>query len=188
MQYTVFNDGTIRASKQFPPPLQRLLSREGSRERSDSWSSTKKPTRINVIEETQQIGKNWEEENLIQPVGGKGVRKDPEDAAGERRSGGAGGVDGGGSPQTVLRITSFSNWKIVHFSSVAQSCPSICDPMNCSTPGLPVHHQLPESTQTPIHQLNDAIEPSHLMPSTSPPAFNLSQHHGLFKWVSSSIR
>ena len=74
----------------------------------------------------------------------------------------------------------------VQFSSVAQSCPTLCDPMNCSTPGLPVHHQLPEFTQTHVHQVSDAIQPSHPLSSPSPPALNLSQHQGLFKWVSSS--
>ena len=58
--------------------------------------------------------------------------------------------------------------------------------MNCSTPGLPVHHQLPESTQTHVHRVGDAIQPSHSLSSPSPPALNLSQHQGLFQWVSSS--
>ena len=70
----------------------------------------------------------------------------------------------------------------VQFSSVTQSCPTHCDPMNCSTPGLPVHHQLPESTQTHVHWVGDAIQPSHPLSSPSPPALNLSQHQGLFKW------
>ena len=70
-------------------------------------------------------------------------------------------------------------------SSVAQSCPSLCDAMNHSTPGLPVHHQLPESTQTHVHWVADAIQPSHPLSSPSPPALNLSQHQCLFKWVSS---
>ena len=74
----------------------------------------------------------------------------------------------------------------VQFSSVAQLCPTLWDPMNCSTPGLPVHHQLSESTQTHIHWVGDAIQPSHALSSPSPPAFNLFQHQGLFKWVSSS--
>ena len=74
----------------------------------------------------------------------------------------------------------------VQFSSVAQSCPTLCEPMNCSTPGLPVHHQLSEFTQTYVHWGDDAIQPSHLLSSPSPPAVNLSQHQGLFKWVSSS--
>ena len=73
----------------------------------------------------------------------------------------------------------------VQFSSVAQSCPTLCDPMNHSTPGLPVHHQLSESTQTHIHWVSDAIQPSHPLLSPSPPALNLSQHQGLFQWVSS---
>ena len=69
----------------------------------------------------------------------------------------------------------------VQFSSVAQSCPTLCDPMDCSTPGLPVHHQLPEFTQTHVHQVGDAIQPSHPLSSPSPSAFNLSQHQGLFQ-------
>ena len=72
------------------------------------------------------------------------------------------------------------------FSSVAQLCLTLCDPMNCSTPGLPVHHQLPESTQTHVHWVSDAIHPSHPLSSPSSPALNLSQHQGLFQWVSSS--
>ena len=70
--------------------------------------------------------------------------------------------------------------------SVAQSCPTLCDPMNHSAPALPVHHQLPESTQTHVHWVGDAIQPSHPLLSLSPPALNLSQNQGLFKWVSSS--
>ena len=73
----------------------------------------------------------------------------------------------------------------VQFSSVAQSCLTLWDPMNCSTPVLPVHHQLPESTQTHVHRVSDANQPPHPLSSRSPPAFNLSQHQGLFKWVSS---
>ena len=71
-------------------------------------------------------------------------------------------------------------------SSVAQSCPTLCDPMNCSMPGLLVHHQLLEFTQTHVHWAGDAIQPSHPLSSPSPPAPNPSQHQGLFKWVSSS--
>ena len=67
------------------------------------------------------------------------------------------------------------------FSSVTQSCLMLCDPMNCSTPGLSVHHQLPESTQTHVHQVGDAIQPSHPLLPPSPPALSLSQHKGLFK-------
>ena len=74
----------------------------------------------------------------------------------------------------------------VQFSSVVQSCPTLCDPMNRSTPGLPVHHQLPESTYTHVHWVSDAIRPSHPLSSPSPPALNRSQHQGFFKWVSSS--
>ena len=74
----------------------------------------------------------------------------------------------------------------VQFSSVAQSCPTLCDPMNHSTPGLPVHHQLPEFTQTHVHRVSDAIQPSHPLSSPSPPALNPSQHQSLFQWVNSS--
>ena len=74
----------------------------------------------------------------------------------------------------------------IQFSSVSQSCPTLCDPVGCSTPGLPVHHQLPEFTQTHVHWVSDAIQPSHPLLSPSPPALNPSQHQGLLKWVSSS--
>ena len=74
----------------------------------------------------------------------------------------------------------------VQFTSVAQSCPTLCDPMDCSMPGLPVHHQLPEVIQTHVHWVRDAIQPSHPLSSPSPLAFNLSHHQGLFQWVSSS--
>ena len=73
----------------------------------------------------------------------------------------------------------------VQFSSVSQSCPTLCDPMNCSTPGLPVHHQLPEFTQTHVHRVGDAIQPSHPLLSPSPPAPNPSQHQGLFQRINS---
>ena len=76
----------------------------------------------------------------------------------------------------ITVLTSFQ------FSSVAQSCPTLCDPMNHSTPGLPVHHQIPEFTRTHIHRVSDAIQPCH----PSPPALNPSQHQGIFQRVSSS--
>ena len=76
--------------------------------------------------------------------------------------------------------------KIFQFSAVAQLCLTLCDPMDCTTPGFPVHHQLPELTQTYFHWVGDAIQPSHPLSSLSPPAFNLSQHQGLFQWVSSA--
>ena len=69
----------------------------------------------------------------------------------------------------------------VQFSSVTQSCPTLCHPMNHSTPGLPVHHQLPEFTQTHVHRVSDAIQPSHSLSSPSPPAPNPSQHQSLFQ-------
>ena len=70
--------------------------------------------------------------------------------------------------------------------SVAQSCPTLCDPMNGSTPGLPVHYQLPEFTQTHVHRVSDAIQPSHPLSSPSPPAPKPSQHQSLFQWVKSA--
>ena len=73
----------------------------------------------------------------------------------------------------------------VQFSSVAQLCLILCDPMDCSTPGLPVYHQLLEFTQTHVHWVGDAIQSSHPLSSPSLPPFNLSQHQGLFQWVSS---
>ena len=75
----------------------------------------------------------------------------------------------------------------VQFSSVVQLCPTLCDPMDCSTPGLPVHHQLPEFTQTHVHWVSDAIQLSHPLSSPSPPAFNLSQHQGLFSFQMSQL-
>ena len=75
----------------------------------------------------------------------------------------------------------WANWS-VQFRSVAQSRPSLCDFMDCSTPGLPVHHQLSKFAQTHVHWVGDAIQPSHPLSSLSPPTFNLSQHQGLFQW------
>ena len=86
----------------------------------------------------------------------------------------------------IKRKLSYSHQGPMQFNSVAQSCPILCDPMDCSTPGLPVHHQLPEFTQTHVHWVGDAIQPSHPLLSPSPPALNFSQHQGLFQWVSSS--
>ena len=75
----------------------------------------------------------------------------------------------------------------LQFSSVQSlSCVQLCNPRDCSMPGLPVHHQLPEFTQTHVHWVGDTIQPYHPLPSPSPPAFNLFQHQGLFQWVSSS--
>ena len=72
-------------------------------------------------------------------------------------------------------------FSLVRLGSVAQSCPTLCDPMNHSTPGLPVHHKLPEFTQTHVHRVSDAIQPSHPLSSPSPPASNPSQHQSLFQ-------
>ena len=85
-----------------------------------------------------------------------------------------------GSPLSFRTVPS------VQFSSVAQSCPTLCDPMNHSMPGLPVHHQPTELTQTHVHRVSDAIEPSHPLSSPSPPAPNPSQHQSLFQRVNSS--
>ena len=80
----------------------------------------------------------------------------------------------------------WSKHQSVQFNSVAQSGPTLCNPMNRRTPGLPVHHHLPEFTQTHVHQVSDAIQPSHPPSSPSPPAPNPSQHQSLFQWVNSS--
>ena len=82
-------------------------------------------------------------------------------------------------PLRTLHLT--ARGPSVQFSSVAQSCPTLCNPMNCSTPGLPVHHQLPEFTQTHVHRVSDAIQPSHSLSSPSPPGPNPSQHQSLFQ-------
>ena len=89
-----------------------------------------------------------------------------------------------------LRASQLFHWSqssllSTQFSSVTQLCPTLCVPMGCSTPGLPVHRQLPEFIQTHVHQVGDTIPPSHPLSSPSPP-FNLFQHQGLFQWVSSS--
>ena len=77
-----------------------------------------------------------------------------------------------------------NQWKLT-CCSITQSCPTLCDPMDCSMPGSPVLHYLLEFAQTHVHGVSDAIQPSHPLPSPSPSAFNLSQHQGLFKWVRS---
>ena len=89
---------------------------------------------------------------------------------------------------SVCCIQSFTVLLFVsnQFSSVALSCQTLCHPMNCSTPGLPVHHKHPEFTQTHVHRVGDAIQSSHPLSSPSPPAPNPSQHQGLFQWVNSS--
>ena len=79
------------------------------------------------------------------------------------------------------RVCPFLEPNYYQFSSVAQSCPTLCNPMNSSMPGLPVHHQLPEFTQTHVHRVSDAIQPSHPLSSPSPPAPNPSQHQSLFQ-------
>ena len=87
----------------------------------------------------------------------------------------------------LVHVVSTNFWYFsVQFSPVVQSCPTLCDHMNCSMPGLPVHHQLPEFIQTHVHRVGDAIQPSHPLLSPSPPAPNPSQHQSLFQWVNSS--
>ena len=85
-----------------------------------------------------------------------------------------------------MLVDKLSNILSDQIRSVAQSCPTLCDPMNRSTPGLPIHHQLPECTETHIHRVSDAIQPSHPLSSPSPPAPNPSQHQSLFQSVNSS--
>ena len=89
-------------------------------------------------------------------------------------------------PPTLDKPACVPTTVLCQFSSVTQSCLTLCDPMDCSTPGLPVHHQLLELAQTHVHRVGDAIQPSHPLLSPSPPAINLSQHQGLFQGVSSS--
>ena len=85
-------------------------------------------------------------------------------------------------------LLAHSSWNPCNFlfSSAAESCPTLCDPMDCSTPGFPVGHQLSELAQTHVHRVGDAIQPSHPLLSPSPPAFDLSQYQDLFQWVGSS--
>ena len=87
------------------------------------------------------------------------------------------------SPNVVIRKYYIPCLSETSVSSAAQSCLTLCDPMDCSTPGFPVHHQLPEFTQTHVHWVGDAIQPSHPLSASSPPVFNLSQHQSLFQWV-----
>ena len=83
-------------------------------------------------------------------------------------------------------VHSFMTYSWCHFSSVAQSCPTLCNPMDCNIPRFTIHHQLLELAQTHVHLVSDAIQPSHPLSSPSPPVFNLSQHQGLFQWVGAS--
>ena len=86
----------------------------------------------------------------------------------------------------VLSVGRLKHGPKVQFSSVSQLCPTLCNPMNCSMPGLPVHHQLPEFTQIHVHRVSDAIQPSYPLSSPFPPAPNPSQHQSLFQWVNPS--
>ena len=86
----------------------------------------------------------------------------------------------------AITLQQWSGNLLIQFSSVAKSCLTLCDSIDCSKPGFPVHHQLLELTQTQVHEVGDAIQPSPPLLSPSPPAFNLPQHHGLFQWASSS--
>ena len=90
-------------------------------------------------------------------------------------------------PGVICSHIYFASITLFQFSSVAQSCPALCDPMNHSTPGLPVHHLFPEFTQTHVHWVSDAIHPSHPLSSPSP-AFNLSQHQGILNESALRIR
>ena len=91
-----------------------------------------------------------------------------------------------GTGEATLLLLSFPLLRVQSVSSVTQSCPTLCDPMDCSTLGFPVHHQLPELIQTHVHWVGNVIQPSYPLSSPSPLAFNLSQHQCLFKWVSTS--
>ena len=125
------------------------------------------------IWKTQQWPQDWERSDFI-PIPKKGNAKQCSNY------------------QTVVLISHTSNVMLkilqarLQFSSVTQSCPTLRDPMNRSMPGLPVHHQLPEFTETHVHRVSDAIQPSHSLSSPSPPAPNPSQNQSLFQWVSSS--
>ena len=90
-----------------------------------------------------------------------------------------------GESHGLRSLAGYNPFTSIQFSSVTQSCLTLRDPMNHSMPGLPVHHQLPEFTQTHAHQVSDVIQPSHPLSSPSPPAPNPSQHQGLFQWVNS---
>ena len=85
--------------------------------------------------------------------------------------------------EDIYKEFRYKDWDLYQFSSVSQRCLTRCNPMHCSTPGFPVHHQLPELALTHVHRVGDAIQPSHLLLSPSLPAFNLSQHlsQGLFQ-------
>ena len=97
-----------------------------------------------------------------------------------------GGLEGKRFTLHGVQLTMFElSYNVIDSSIQSLRHVRLWDPMNCSTPGFPVHHQLPELAQTHIHWVSDAIQPSHPQSSPSPPAFNLSQHQGLFKWVSS---
>ena len=91
------------------------------------------------------------------------------------------GIPSGGKKSAISKERERNRISSVQFSSVTQSYPTLCDPMNCSMPGLPVHHHLPEFTQTHVHRVRDAIHPSHPLSSPSPPAPNPSQHQSLFQ-------
>ena len=84
---------------------------------------------------------------------------------------------------SITLILSSRTWLFIQSVQLSQSCLTLCDRIDCSTTGFPVHHQLPELAQTHIHQVSDTIQPSYHLSSPSPPAFNLSQHQSLFQWV-----
>ena len=91
-------------------------------------------------------------------------------------------MDRGARWAIVHRVAkSQTSLSTVQFNSVTQLCPTLCNPMDCSIPGLPVHHQVPEFAQTHVHRVGDAIQPSHPLSSPSPPPFSLAQHQGLFQ-------
>ena len=136
----------------------------------------------------QRQQREW---RICKPRNGKGWQRPPEmrrEVSLTFLSGGSGGNMT--QPTPWFWTFSLHNWErkkclLFQISTVAQWCLTLCNPMDCSMPGFPVHHQLPERAQTYVHQVSDAIQSSHPLSSSSPPDFNLSQHQGLFQWVSS---
>ena len=146
--------------------------------------------RANSLEKNPYVEKNWKqkERGMIEDevvgwhhwLNGHEFQQAPGDGEGQGRLQRVGHTWVTEQQQQPLILSS------VQFSSVAQSCLTLCDPMNRSMPGLPIHHQHPEFTQIHIHRVGDAIQPSHPLSSPSPPAPNPSQHQSLLQWVNSS--
>ena len=167
------------------------LSHQGS-PKGASFLSQRKINEIITLPEGQRQqhwGKrNWRRQRLYRGGKRKEVKKKKRK---NKRKKNKGLEEKGGMTTAITTKWFMFNKQVLSFSSsssVAQSCPTPCNPVNRSTPGLPAHHQLPESNQTHVHWVGNAIQPPHPLSSPSPPALHLSQHQGLFKWVSSSHR